>query len=142
MENKLTTLKVGEIAPTKAGLEDIANGIAEQVLEGNLNILDVAIRMNAMEQLTKLVKEKISTDVMQELGKYPKGKAEVFGASVSFMDSVKYDYSHLDGWQELEDQIKVLKEKQKEIEDNAKTYYKGDLPVKSATSTFKVQLSK
>ena len=58
------------------------------------------------------------------------------------MDSVKYDYSHLDGWQELEDQIKALKEKQKEIEDKAKTYYKGDLPIKSATSTFKVQLSK
>ena len=36
MENKLTSLKVGEIAPTKAGLEDMANGIAEQVLEGNL----------------------------------------------------------------------------------------------------------
>lgn len=142
MENKLTSLKVGEIAPTKAGLEDMANGIAEQVLEGNLNSLDVAIRMNAMEQLTKLVKEKIGGSVMDELGKYPKGKAEVFGASVSFMDSVKYDYSHLEGWQELEDQIKVLKEKQKEIEDYAKTYYKGDLPVKSATSTFKVQLSK
>lgn len=142
MENKLTSLKVGEIAPTKAGLEDMANGIAEQVNEGNLNSLDVAIRMNAMEQLTKLVKEKIGGSVMDELGKYPKGKAEVFGASVSFMDSVKYDYSHLDGWQELEDQIKVLKEKQKEIEDYAKTYYKGDLPVKSATSTFKVQLSK
>lgn len=142
MENKLTSLKVGEIAPTKAGLEDMANGIAEQVNEGNLNSLDVAIRMNAMEQLTKLVKEKIGGSVMDELGKYPKGKADVFGASVSFMDSVKYDYSHLDGWQELEDQIKVLKEKQKEIEDYAKTYYKGDLPVKSATSTFKVQLSK
>jgi hypothetical protein len=30
----------------------------------------------------------------------------------------------------------------KEIEDKEKTYHKGDLPIKSVTSTFKIQLSK
>ncbi len=56
MENKsLTEIKVGEIAPTKFGLDLMACSISEQVADGNLNSLDVAIRMNAMEQLCKLV---------------------------------------------------------------------------------------
>ena len=58
------------------------------------------------------------------------------------MDSIKYDYSSIDGWQELEDQIVLLKAKQKEIEDTEKKYRRGELPVKSVTSTFKVQLAK
>lgn len=142
MENKLTALKVGEIAPTKQGLEVMSDGIAEQVTEGNINALDVAIRMNAMEQLCKLVKEKIQGSVMDELYKHPKQKADVFGASISEMTSVKYDYSHIDEWAILEGIIQNAKEKQKEIEDEEKKWRRGELPVKSATSTFKVQLSK
>lgn len=142
MENKLTALKVGEIAPTKQGLEVMADGIAEQVNEGNINPLDVAIRMNAMEQLCKIVKEKIQGSVMDELFKHPKQKADVYGASISEMTSVKYDYSHIHDWSVLEGIIQNAKEKQKEIEEEEKKWRRGELPVKSATSTFKVQLSK
>ena len=140
--NKLEDIKVGQIAPTKFGIDLMAESIAEQVNNGDLSALDVAIKMNAVEQLVKIVKEKIMASVMDDLTKHPKMKAEVNGATVSVMDSVKYDYSHLDGWQELDNQIAELKEKQKAIEDHEKTYFKGNLPIKSATSTFKVQLSK
>lgn len=142
MENKLTALKVGEIAPTKQGLEVMADGIAEQVNDGNINPLDVAIRMNAMEQLCKIVKEKIQGSVMDELFKHPKQKADVYGASISEMTSIKYDYSHIEEWAVLEGIIQNAKEKQKQIEDEEKKWRRGELPVKSATSTFKVQLSK
>jgi hypothetical protein len=98
--------------------------------------------MNSLEHLTKMVKEKIQSDVLDELYKYPKNKAEIHGATVSIMDLVKYDYSNLPGWSELEEQIIALKLKQKEIEDVEKKYYRGDLPIKSSTSTFKIQLSK
>lgn len=138
----LDTIKVGDITPTKFGIDLIAEGILEQVREGELNSLEVAIKMNAMEQLTKSVKEKLLNDVLDELGKYPKGKAEINGATVSVMDSIKYDYSHIPEWVQLDEQIAVLKEKQKEIEDNEKKYHRGDLPVKSASSTFKIQLNK
>ena len=140
--HKLEDIKVGDIAPTKFGIELMAESIAEQVNNGELNSLDVAIKMNAVEQLVKLVKEKIMASVIDDLGKYPKMKADINGASVSSMDTVKYDFSHLDGWKELDQQIAELKEKQKAIEDHEKTYFKGNLPIKSATSTFKVQLSK
>lgn len=139
---KIEDIKLADVLPTKFGLELIADTIKEQVNNGEIDPLVVAIKMNAIEQLAKLTKERIMDSVMTELGKYPKGNAEVLGAKVSVMDSIKYDFSHLNGWQELEDQITALKEKQKDIEDHEKTYFKGNLPVKSATSTFKIVLAK
>ena len=79
---------------------------------------------------------------MDELYKHPKQKAEINGAQVSEFSSVKYDYSHLPGWDELDQQIAELTEKKKAIEDHEKTYHKGDLPIKSSTVTFKIQIPK
>jgi len=139
---KVNEIKVGDIAPTKFGIELMADAIQEQVNDGLLDPLEVAIKFNSLEQLVKSVKSRITENVLTELMKHPKGKAEVLGAVISNMESTKYDYSDLPGWLELEEQIGALKEKQKEIEDKEKTYHKGDLPIKSVTSTFKIQLSK
>lgn len=137
---KLDDIKVGEIAPTKFGLDLMAEAVAEQVRDGNLNALDAVIRLNAMETFIKMVKEKISSDVLEELYKHPKQKAEINGVSVSEMTSIKYDYSHLPGWTELDQQIAELTDKKKAIEDHEKTYHKGDLPIKSSSVTFKIQI--
>jgi hypothetical protein len=139
---KVNEIKVGDVAPTKFGIELMADAIKEQVDEGLLDPLEVAIKFNSLEQLVKSVKSRITENVLSELMKHPKGKAEVLGAVVSNMDSVKYDFSDLPGWSELEEQILALRWKQKEIEDVEKEYHKGDLPIKSVTSTFKIQLSK
>jgi hypothetical protein len=139
---KVNEIKVGDIAPTKFGIELMADAIKEQVDEGLLDPLEVAIKFNSLEQLVKSVKSRITENVLSELMKHPKGKAEVLGAVVSNMDSVKYDFSDLPGWSELEEQILALRWQQKEIEDKEKEYHKGDLPIKSVTSTFKIQLSK
>jgi hypothetical protein len=139
---KVNEIKVGDIAPTKFGIELMADAIQEQVNEGLLDPLEVAIKFNSLEQLVKSVKSRITENVLSELMKHPKGKAEVLGAVVSNMESIKYDFSDLPGWSELEEQILALRWKQKEIEDVEKEYHKGDLPIKSVTSTFKIQLSK
>jgi hypothetical protein len=139
---KVNEIKVGDIAPTKFGIELMADAIQEQVNDGLLDPLEVAIKFNSLEQLVKSVKSRITENVLSELMKHPKGKAEVLGAVVSNMESIKYDFSDLPGWSELEEQITLFKEKQKEIEGKEKTYHKGDLPIKSVTSTFKIQLSK
>jgi hypothetical protein len=139
---KVNEIKVGDIAPTKFGIELMADSIKEQVDEGLLDPLEVAIKFNSLEQLVKSVKSRITENVLSELMKHPKGKAEVLGAVVSNMESMKYDFSDLPGWSELEEQILALRWKQKEIEDVEKEYHKGDLPIKSVTSTFKIQLSK
>lgn len=139
---QVNDLKVGDIAPTKFGIELLADSIQEQINEGLLDPLEIAIKFNCIEQLATSVKSRIKDHVLAGLDHHPKRKADVFGAVVSEMVTIKYDYSDLPGWTELEEQIKVLKEKQKDMEDRERTYHKGDLPVKSASSTFKIQLSK
>lgn len=139
---QLNEIKLEDLKPSKSILEILSNELHQQVLDGNIDPIGIAVKMNAMEQLVKLTKEKIMNQVLDELMKYPKGKAELHGASVSTVDSVKYDFSHIPEWQELENEITSLKEKQKQIEDHEKTYFKGNLPIKSASSTFKVQLPK
>jgi len=139
---KLDEIKVGEIMPTKFGLDLMAETVAEQVRDGNVNALGAVIRLNAMETFVKMVKEKISNEVMDELYKHPKQKAEINGVSISEMTSIKYDYSHLPGWAELDQQIAELTEKRKAIEEHEKTYHKGNLPIKSSSVTFKIQIPK
>lgn len=145
MNSPLQTIddvKMSDIMPTKFGLELISDSITDQVKAGEMDPLVVAVKMNALEQLTKLVKERIMGEVMDELSKHPKNHADVLGASVSIMDSVKYDYSHIEEWAELDLRIQELTAKKKEIEDFQKKFYRGDLPVKSSATTFKVQLAK
>jgi hypothetical protein len=49
----LDDIKVGEIAPTKFGLDLMAEAIAEQVKDGYINPLDAVIRLNAMGDIDK-----------------------------------------------------------------------------------------
>jgi hypothetical protein len=139
---KVNDIKVGDVAPTKFGIELMADSILEQVNDGVIDPLELAIKFNCIEQLASSVKTRIKDNVLAGLDHHPKRKAEVFGAVVSEMETVKYDYSHLPGWSELEEQIIALKLQQKEIEDVEKKYHRGDLPIKSITSTFKIQLQK
>lgn len=141
-QRNLGEITIGDVSPTKFGIELMADSIAEQVAEGYVNALEAAIQLNAMEQFVKITKDKISSDVMTELAKHPKSKAEINGVVVTEFSSVKYDYAHLPGWQDLDTQILALTEKRKEIEEQEKKYHRGDLPVKSATTTFKIQIPK
>jgi len=138
----LEQIKIGDIVPTKFAIELIAETIKEQVINGEHDPLQVAIKMNVLEQLTKSVRDKIQSDVLDELGKYPKGKAEINGASVSSFDSIKYDFSYIEEWADLEQIIASARERQKEIEEEEKKWRRGELPIKSAATTFKINLSK
>jgi hypothetical protein len=130
------------VVPTKYGISLLAETIAEQVKAGEQEPLAVAVRLNAIESLAKQARELIAEDCLAELGRHPKGKAELMGAAVQVVDLPKYDYSAEPGWAELEAQITELKAKQKEIEEAAKKYHRGDLPVKSCSTSIKINLAK
>ena len=135
-----TTLE--SVVPTKYGISLLAETIAEQVKAGEQEPLAVAIRLNAIESLAKQARELIAEDCITELGRHPKMKAELMGATVQSVDLPRYDFSAEPGWAELEAQIAELKAKQKEIEEEAKKYRRGELPVKSCTTTIKINLTK
>ena len=139
---ELSEIKIADIAPTKFGIEMMADAIAEETLAGKLDPLTVIVQMSALEQLTKAVKERISDAAKEELYKHPKQVAEIAGAKLQAVDVPKYDYSHVDGWLELSDTIAALTEKRKAIEDDEKKYRRGELPVLSVTQSLKVNLAK
>ena len=139
---ELSEIKIADIAPTKFGIEMMADAIAEETLAGKLDPLTVIVQMSALEQLTKAVKERISDAAKEELYKHPKQVAEIAGAKLQAVDVPKYDYSHVDGWLELSDTIVALTEKRKAIEEEEKKYRRGELPVLSVTQSLKVNLAK
>lgn len=130
------------VVPTKYGISLLAETIAEQVKSGEQEPLAVAVRLNAIESLAKQARELIAEDCLAELGRHPKMQAELMGAAVQVVDVPKYDYSAEPGWAELDAQIAELKAKQKAIEDEAKKYHRGDLPVKSCSTSIKINLAK
>ena len=58
------------------------------------------------------------------------------------MDTIKYDYSHLPEWAELDKQREHIVTMMKVLEDTEKKWRRAELPVKSSTSTYKIILNK
>ena len=139
---ELSEIKIADIAPTKFGIDMMADAIAEETLAGKLDPLSVMVQMAALEQLTKAVREKIAEAAKEQLYKHPKQVAEILGAKVQAVDLPKYDYSHVDGWFELSDTISALTDKRKAIEEDEKKYRRGELPVLSVSQSIKVNLAK
>lgn len=143
METKeLSEIKIADIAPTKFGIDMMADAIAEETLAGKLDPLSVMVQMAALEQLTKAVREKIAEAAKEQLYKHPKQVAEILGAKVQAVDLPKYDYRHVPEWETLTGVITEYTTRRKEIEDDEKKYRRGELPVLSVSQSIKVNLAK
>ena len=143
METKeLSEIKIADIAPTKFGIDMMADAIAEETLAGKLDPLSVMVQMAALEQLTKAVREKIAEAAKEQLYKHPKQVAEIMGAKVQAADLPKYDYRHIPEWHNLTTVITEHTERRKGIEEDEKKYRRGELPVLSVSQSIKVNLAK
>jgi hypothetical protein len=139
---ELSEIKIADIAPTKFGIDMMADAIAEETLAGKLDPLSVIVQMAALEQLTKAVREKIAEAAKEQLYKHPKQVAEILGAKVQAVDLPKYDYRHVPEWEILTGVITEYTTRRKEIEDEEKKYRRGELPVLSVSQSIKVNLAK
>jgi len=139
---ELAEIKISDIAPTKFGIEMMADAIAEETLGGKLDPLAVMVQMAALEQLTKAVKDRIAEAAKEQLFKHPKQVAEIAGAKLQAVDVPKYDYRHVPKWLALSHAIDVAIEQRKAIEDDEKKLRRGELPVLSVTQSLKVNLAK
>jgi hypothetical protein len=135
--NALITLQQN---PSKENINKLVESFRQQIDDGNMNPLSVAVSMAALETLVKELRAVISVYVMDKVSKYPKSKADHLGASVSLVDTIRHDFSHIEAWSDLEAVIVAARESQKRIEEEEKKWRRGELPVKSSSSTFKVQL--
>ena len=137
--NALTFLQAN---PTKAAIAEIADHFVQAIQDGNMSAIDVAINIAALESLAKDLRSRITPNVISDLYLHPKQKAEIRGATISVLDVNRYDFSHIEKWSELETTIVQARDQQKEIEEEEKKWRRGELPVKSSSSSFKIQLSK
>jgi hypothetical protein len=140
MENNALALLQNN--PTKTNIAQIVDHFVGAINDGNMSAIDVAINIAALESLAKELRSRITENVITDLFHHPKQKAEIRGATVTMVDSNRFDYSHIEKWSDLETVIVTARDQQKEIEEEEKKWRRAELPIKSSSSSFKIQLSK
>jgi hypothetical protein len=139
----MNSLLIWEVAPTKSEIEMYADNVAKEVAEGFTKPEDLAIKMAAIETFAKTLRTKVEEHVVDFLSKCPKGAYSHLGAELKLKDSQTYDYAaYSEKWAELQAKIDILKEEQKEIEDNGKKFERGIIPLKSYKQTYSITLNK
>ncbi len=114
------------ISLTKSGIADHAKDIISHVEKGNVTALDAATNLAYIAEVCKQAREGIKEYAYDETGKWNGlERVEVNGATVSRMNSVKYDYSNCNDveWNEYQRQMEVLKEKISQRETFLKTLH-------------------
>lgn len=120
MENLI--LKQGELATTasvKAMTESLINGVNN----GEIDPLKLQVFFAAVEKVAKAVKDAVRESSVDEvLSRSDDGKScKVEGAKIEVTETgVKYDYSVIPSWKNVQRKIDALKELQKSIEGKAK----------------------
>lgn len=134
---------IWEIAPSKSDIELLAKNVANELNKGTIKAEDIAVKISVVEHFAKSLRANAEEHIIDFLDKCPKGKYDHLGAAMSLKDSQTYDYAaYSPRWAELQKQIDVLKEEQKEIEENAKKYERGAIPLKSYKQTYTITLNK
>ena len=149
----LPKVELATIEPTKFSIELLKQTIVAHFRESGESPLEMLVKSEALVQLLEGIKADLKEDVINELDKYPQGKADVLGAEMSRMESgVKYAYDGDYTWQKLNQEVEAVKYKLKERESLLKTIKEplvdpqtGEMVFpapKYSTTTFKISLKK
>ena len=134
----MNNLMIWEVAPTKTDIDNFANNIANELAEGITKPEDIAVKMAAIETFAKTLRTKVEEHIIDFLDKCPKGAYNHLGAELKLKDSQTYDYAaYSQRWAELQAQIDVLKEEQKEMERQRETQRERHTQTKRHTHTHK-----
>lgn len=152
---ELQVQEITTILPTKSNIDTMANTIAYEVSEGNIDPVEAIVKVTAMEQVCKAARLKIEGYVLANLELYPQGKRDFNGAKIERAEvGTSYDFSHDAVWAEMYNEIEIRKSHIKEREEQLKKIPAGKLLVdeetgetivgaaKSSKTSFKVTLSK
>lgn len=110
---------------TKAAIQDYSDYLIKQLEDGLANPMDMALRLKFMEELIDKMKERLRSLVIDELGKYTKGKDIIRhnGQFKAKETGVRYDFTGCNDplWNRFNQEIVELTEKRKEREAMLKT---------------------
>lgn len=141
---------------SKRQIADLADQSVNDVLEEG-NVFKVAEALAAMEEFAKNLRkdERFVQFLRDELSKHHGRLVTASGAKIELCEAgVSYDYSNNGEWKELDEQIKILTEQRKAVEEKLRTLAPGRMavdpetgeviegPMKSSKSTYRITLSR
>ena len=149
----LPKVELSTYEPSKFNNELIKTTIVEHFKETGESPLETLVRMDAIAQLFDGVRGELRDMVVDELAKYPGGKAEILGSEISKIESgVKYIYDQDYNWTKLNNEVESLKYALKEREKMLRMITSpmvdpetGEMvhpAPKISTTTFKISLKK
>lgn len=149
----LPKVELSTIEPTKFSIEMLKSQIVNHFLETGESPLELLVKSEALVQLLEGIKADLKESVIDELSKYPGGKAEVLGSEMSKMESgVKYIYDQDYTWAKMNEELESKKYALKEREKMLRTIPSAMVDPESgemvhpapriSTTTFKITLKK
>jgi hypothetical protein len=140
----------------KKQIADLAEQSVNNVLEEG-NVFQVAEALAAMEEFVKNIRkdERFVEFLRDELTKHRGRLTTNSGARIETCEAgVMYDYSNNGEWRELDQQIKILADQRKAVEEKLRKLAPGRMavdpetgevlegPIKTSKSTYRITLSR
>ena len=141
---------------TKQQIRDLADRSVENILEDG-NVFQVAEALAAMDEFVKTMRkdERYIHFLRDELAKHQGRMITQSGAKIESCEAgVSYDYSSNAEWNELDEQIRMLQEQKKGLEERLRSIAPGRIGVdhetgeviegafKSSKSTYRITLAR
>jgi hypothetical protein len=138
----LKAFSFGDIKPSKKHITGLAKKIHNHANSQQNGAAKTLVIFKALEHLIEQVQELCKDSALDEL-EYNSisTRATYLGAVIMPFVIKRYDYSKIPQWSKLEKQISDLKQKQKEIQDFARSENRDKLPIKSLSKTVRVELA-
>ena len=108
-----------EIPANKVGIQLFAEAVVQNVMDGEIDPLDVRLRVDAIEKIIKAIKDNpdFKTAVLDQADMWPQKSFEKDGVKFTKAESTRYDYSADHKWLNLkaneEECVKLRKEREK-----------------------------
>lgn len=140
---------INQIPSTRETIDSLAEAIVNNVMDGNIDPLDVHLKITALERIIKAVKDNDNyrTAVMDQADLYPGNIFDHKGAELTKGNATRYDYSENNYWNKLKETETLAADERKDHEKllqslKVATDINGELsypPVKYATSYVKIK---
>ena len=146
-------IELFEALPSRGNASTLAKQISDNVLNGEMSPLEMAVKLSFMEKTIIEAKDNIKESLMQEVNKYAKGEGITsLGAKVESVEAgVSYSYENCGHFEydlicrkkkEIETFLKSLKEPMTIVDENTGEITKIYPPVRRSTTTTKITLAK
>ena len=147
-------LQLQNLKPTKSDIKIASDILIQQVDNGEVNAIDVALQLKVIEEFVKDARERLNKYTIDELYKYQGGKVNIYDAKIETAETgVKYDYSVDSTWAELkaksdettamlkqrEDILKKIPAGHTLVDENGEAFIG---PTKTSTTSYKITLAK